>query len=57
MFWLDAFPVRAIVVVVVNLAHRFGIGVKEIERLIQKLELDKEILADPDAGRPLLISN
>ena len=25
------------------------IGVKEIERLIQKLELDKEILADPDA--------
>ena len=26
------------------------IGVKEIERLIQKLELDKEILADPDAG-------
>jgi hypothetical protein len=25
------------------------IGVKEIERLIKKLELDKEILADPDA--------
>jgi len=24
------------------------IGVKEIERLIQKLELDKEILADPE---------
>jgi hypothetical protein len=26
------------------------IGVKEIERLIKKLELDKEILADPDDG-------
>ena len=25
-----------------------NIGVKEIERLIKKLELDKEILADPD---------
>ena len=24
------------------------IGVKEIERLIQKLEIDKEILADPE---------
>jgi hypothetical protein len=24
------------------------VGVKEIERLIQKLELDKEILADQD---------
>jgi hypothetical protein len=27
------------------------IGVKEIERLIKKLELDKEILADPDAEK------
>jgi hypothetical protein len=26
------------------------IGVKEIERLIAKLELDKEILAEPDTG-------
>jgi len=26
------------------------VGVKEIERLIAKLELDKEILADQDAG-------
>lgn len=26
-----------------------NVGVKEIERLIQKLELDKEILADPDS--------
>jgi hypothetical protein len=26
------------------------IGVKEIERLIQKLEIDKEILADMDDG-------
>jgi hypothetical protein len=26
------------------------VGVKEIERLIKKLELDKEILADPDDG-------
>jgi len=25
-----------------------SIGVKEIERLIQKLEIDKEILADAD---------
>ncbi len=25
------------------------IGVKEIERLIAKLQLDKEILADPDS--------
>ena len=25
------------------------VGVKEIERLIAKLELDKEILAEPDA--------
>jgi hypothetical protein len=24
------------------------VGVKEIERLIKKLELDKEILAEPD---------
>jgi hypothetical protein len=27
------------------------IGVKEIERLIKKLELDKEILADHDSGK------
>ena len=27
-----------------------NIGVKEIERLIKKLELDKEILADQDEG-------
>ena len=27
-----------------------NIGVKEIERLIQKLEIDKEILADLDDG-------
>jgi hypothetical protein len=27
------------------------VGVKEIERLIQKLELDKEILADPEAEK------
>jgi hypothetical protein len=27
-----------------------NIGVKEIERLIKKLELDKEILADEDEG-------
>jgi hypothetical protein len=27
-----------------------NIGVKEIERLIKKLELDKEILADQDDG-------
>jgi hypothetical protein len=26
-----------------------NVGVKEIERLIQKLQLDKEILADPDS--------
>jgi hypothetical protein len=26
------------------------VGVKEIERLIKKLELDKEILADQDGG-------
>jgi hypothetical protein len=26
-----------------------NIGVKEIERMIQKLEIDKEILADQDA--------
>jgi hypothetical protein len=26
------------------------IGVKKIERLIQKLEIDKEILADQDEG-------
>jgi hypothetical protein len=26
------------------------IGVKEIERLIAKLQLDKEILAEPDKG-------
>ena len=26
------------------------VGVKEIERLIKKLELDKEILADQDDG-------
>lgn len=26
------------------------VGVKEIERLIQKLELDKEILADQEGG-------
>jgi hypothetical protein len=26
-----------------------NIGVKEFERLIQKLEIDKEILADQDA--------
>jgi hypothetical protein len=26
------------------------IGVKEVERLIQKLEIDKEILADQDEG-------
>ena len=26
------------------------VGVKEIERLIQKLELDKEILADQDSA-------
>jgi hypothetical protein len=26
------------------------IGLKEIERLIQKLEIDKEILADQDDG-------
>ncbi|MFT0876456.1 hypothetical protein VRZ08_07825 [Rhodopseudomonas sp. G2_2311] len=29
-----------------------NIGVKEIERLIKKLELDKEILADDDGTRP-----
>jgi hypothetical protein len=28
------------------------IGVKEIERLIQKLEIDKEILADQDEETP-----
>jgi hypothetical protein len=28
-----------------------AIGVKEIERLIQKLEFDKEILAEPDASK------
>ena len=28
------------------------IGVKEIERLIQKLEIDKEILADQDEEAP-----
>jgi hypothetical protein len=27
-----------------------AIGVKEIERLIQKLEIDKEILADQDGN-------
>jgi hypothetical protein len=27
-----------------------AIGVKEIERLIQKLEIDREILADQDGG-------
>jgi hypothetical protein len=27
------------------------VGVKEIERLIKKLELDKEILADHDSGK------
>jgi hypothetical protein len=27
------------------------IGVKEIERLIQKLEIDKEILADQDGAQ------
>jgi len=26
------------------------VGVKEIERLIAKLKLDKEILAEPDTG-------
>jgi hypothetical protein len=34
-----------------RLAVSGPIGVKEIERLIQKLELDKEILADPDAEK------
>jgi hypothetical protein len=29
-----------------------NIGVKEIERLIKKLELDKEIMADQDEERP-----
>ncbi len=29
-----------------------NIGVKEIERLIKKLELDKEILADQDNDEP-----
>jgi hypothetical protein len=29
-----------------------NIGVKEIERLIKKLELDKEILADQDDADP-----
>jgi hypothetical protein len=29
-----------------------NIGVKEIERLIKKLELDKEILADQDDEEP-----
>ena len=28
------------------------IGVKEIERLIKKLELDKEILGEPDDDKP-----
>ncbi|HKH80854.1 MAG TPA: hypothetical protein VKA03_04465 [Methylovirgula sp.] len=28
------------------------VGVKEIERLIKKLELDKEILADTEADEP-----
>jgi hypothetical protein len=28
-----------------------AIGVKEIERLIQKLEIDKEILADQDGNK------
>ena len=30
--------------------HQRSIGVKEIERLIQKLELNKEILAEQDAA-------
>jgi len=29
------------------------VGVKEIERLITKLELDKEILAEPDLVDPV----
>jgi hypothetical protein len=28
------------------------VGVKEIDRLIAKLELDKEILGEPDDDRP-----
>jgi hypothetical protein len=34
-----------------------NIGVKEIERLIQKLEIDKEILADPVNADDLSVAN
>ena len=33
------------------------VGVKEIERLIAKLQLDKEILADPDSSFPDVVES